>query len=105
MLMLDHQLARDNEDDMAFVTPAVGNVIRAVVNQTKADISKLAHTHRHATRLTRMHRRSNLGPIRDADRQIVEIHVVALKLPFFGCQAGKIANFRAILLNLWNPDA
>jgi len=42
ILMLDDKLARDNEDDMSFVTPVVGNVRGAVIDKTKLDVSTLA---------------------------------------------------------------
>jgi hypothetical protein len=79
MLMLDGKLARDNEDDMAFVTPVVSNVICAVFDEAKLDIAKLAHAHSRATRFARMYGRWKVRPIRDAERQIVEIHVVILR--------------------------
>ena len=60
ILMLDDKLASHNEDDMAFVTPVVGNVFGAVIDKTKLDVATLAQTHRCRARLTRMHRRRKL---------------------------------------------
>jgi hypothetical protein len=42
ILMLDDKSARDNEDDMSFVTPVVSNVLGAVIDETKLDVPTLA---------------------------------------------------------------
>ncbi len=80
-LMLHDESARNDEDNVALVTPVVRNVSRAVFDKTKLDISKLPRTHDCRTGLARVRGRGNLPPIRDADGQTLEIHVLFLTQP------------------------
>ena len=60
MLVFDDKPACDNEDDMTLVAPVVGNVLGAVIDQAKLNVSNLAHPHCRVTLFARMHGRRNL---------------------------------------------
>ena len=46
VLMLNDYLTRNNEGQMAFVTPVVANVRRTIVNHPKLNLPTLARAHR-----------------------------------------------------------
>ena len=50
VLMFNEHLPCHNEDQMAFVTPMVGNVGCAIFNQSELDVAKLACPHSSSTR-------------------------------------------------------
>jgi hypothetical protein len=80
--VFDSQLAQNDEDNMAFVTPVVSDIVWTVNDKTKLDISKLARANRRGTRRTRMHRFRDLRPIRHTKRQAVEMHAAQYIVQF-----------------------
>src|SRR5215471_16118104 len=53
VLMLDDHFTRNNESQMAFVTPMVANVRRTIFNHPKLNLPKLARAHGGFSRFAR----------------------------------------------------
>jgi hypothetical protein len=65
VLMLDSNVARDHEDNMALGAPMLSDIASAVINETKLNVANLTCAGSRRPRCAGMHRRWYLWPIDD----------------------------------------
>lgn len=74
VFVLDDDLAGDDEHDVAFAAPAVGDVFAAVVHEAKLDVAEFADAGTGSAGFAHVGGRREFGPIDGAGGEIVELH-------------------------------
>lgn len=74
VLVLDDNLAGDDEHDVSFAAPAIGDVFAAVVDEAKLDVAEFADAGGGGAGFAHEGRRGEFGPIDGAGGEIIELH-------------------------------
>ena len=77
VLVLDDDLAGDDEHDVAFAAPAVGDVFAAVVDEAKLDVAEFADAGGGGAGFAHEGGGGEFGPIDGAGGEIIELHWVS----------------------------
>jgi hypothetical protein len=74
VLMLDDDLAGDDEHDVAFVAPVAGDVVAAEIDETELDVAEFADARGGGAGFAEKRGGWEFGPVDGGSRQIFELH-------------------------------